>query len=39
VIDINTGLTRVEQAAEGDKPKRLQMIITPKNREKPEKKK
>jgi lipopolysaccharide export system protein LptA len=40
VIDVATGLTRVEQAADkndGEKSKRIQMIITPKSREKTEK--
>jgi lipopolysaccharide export system protein LptA len=40
VIDVATGLTRVEQVAdknEGEKSKRIQMIITPKSREKQEK--
>lgn len=40
VIDVATGLTRVEQAADksdGEKSKRIQMIITPKSREKPDK--
>lgn len=41
IIDITTGLTRVEQTSErseADKSKRIQMIITPKAREKQEKK-
>ena len=38
VIDVATGLTRVEQAAEKNEgSKRIQMIITPKSREKTEK--